>query len=232
MPAQVGIVMLDADIPRPLGDVGNPQSYPFAVEMAVCQGATSNQVVEHAAGGLVPALTETARMLERNGVRAVSTCCGFLAIHQRELAAALHVPVATSSLLQVPMILQMLQPDQLVGVVTANGSTLGNEHLAAVGIGEHLQHRVQVIGLEKTQHLYPVLMGKNGHLDQKLAEDEVLLAVRQALKERPRIGAFVMECTNLPPYSEAVRTMTGLPVWDALSMIRWLKEGLQYRQGS
>lgn len=223
--SEIGIVMLENNIPRPVGDVGNPASFPFPVTLAVCKGASTGQVLEHAAEGLLPAITETARSLQAEGATAVTTCCGFLAIHQQELAASLQVPVATSSLLQVPLVLQLLQPQQSVGVITANGRTLGQDHLGAVGIGPELQQRVHIIGIERTNHLYPVLTSDGGKLDQSLAQDEVVAVAQEALTNQPEIGAFVLECTNLPPYSAAIKAATGKPVWDALTLIRWLELG-------
>lgn len=224
--AEIGIVMLDNKIPRPVGDVGNADSFPFPVTLAVCKGAGTEKVLEHAAEGLLPAITETAKSLQAEGATAVTTCCGFLAIHQQELAASLPVPVATSSLLQVPLILQLLQPHQSVGVITANGKTLGARHLSAVGISLESQERVHLIGIERTPHLYRVLTSDGAELDQSVAQAEVVGVARHAVASNPDIGAFVLECTNLPPYSEAIKAATGRPVWDAVSLIRWLQLGV------
>lgn len=225
-PSEIGIVMLDNEIPRVVGDVGNPASFPFPVTLAVCDGARTDQVLEHAAEGLLPAITETAQSLVNEGAIALSTCCGFLAIHQLELAASVPVPVATSSLLQVPLVLQLLQPHQSIGIMTANGSTLTSSHLGAVGIDTHLQQRVKVIGIEHTAHLYGVLTSNGAKLDQSVAQAEVVGVAKQAVETNPDIGAFVLECTNLPPYSEAIKESTGRPVWDAISLIRWLQLGV------
>ncbi|MFB8369768.1 hypothetical protein ACFC25_10435 [Pseudarthrobacter sp. NPDC055928] len=225
-PSEIGIVMLDNEIPRVVGDVGNPASFPFPVSLAVCEGARTDQVLEHAAEGLLPAITETAQSLVNEGALGLSTCCGFLAIHQQELAASLPVPVATSSLLQVPLVLQLLQPHQSIGIMTANGSTLTSTHLGAVGIDTHLQQRVKVIGIEHTAHLYGVLTSNGAKLDQSVAQAEVVGVAKQAVETNPDIGAFVLECTNLPPYSEAIKESTGRPVWDAISLIRWLQLGV------
>jgi len=218
--------MLDNKIPRPVGDVGNPASFPFPVRLAVCKGASTDQVVEHGAEGLLPAITETAKSLQAEGATAVTTGCGFLAIHQKELAASLSVPVATSSLLQVPLILQLLQPHQSVGIITANAATLNAHHLNAVGISSESQERVHVLGIERTPHLYRVLTSDDEKLDQSVAQAEVVGVARHAVAANPDIGAFVLECTNLPPYSEAIKAATGRPVWDAVSLIRWLQDGV------
>merc|ERR1719183_1512568 len=37
------------------------------------------------------------------------------------------------------------------------------------------------------------------------------------LKKNPRIRAILLECTELPPYADALRASTGLPVFDAIT---------------
>ena len=43
----------------------------------------------------------------------------------------------------------------------------------------------------------------------KLAQDTV--------KANPQLRAIIFECTELPPYSDAVRAATGLPVFDSIT---------------
>lgn len=223
----VGVLLLDNHLPRPRGDVGNARSFDFPVAYAVIPDAETSRVVERCATGLLEGARQTAHALVRLGARAVTTCCGFLAIFQRELADSLDVPVATSSLMQVPLVLQTLRSDQRVAVLTVNASTLTRDHFAAVGVDEAQLDRVTLVGLEEAEHFYPMIMGDIDHLDQDRAEREVVLAATAAVRTDERIGAFVFECTNLPPYAEAVRAATGRPVWDANALIRWLRSGVQ-----
>lgn len=224
--ADVGIVLLDNDLPRPRGDVGNAETFGYPVAYATGHGAGTVQVVEGGAEGQFDSIADAADRLVASGVRAVTTCCGFLAIFQRELARRTGVPTATSSLLQVPVVLRLLRPDQRVCVLTVNGSTLSDEHLAAVGVDANDRDRVDVVGLEQTAHFYPMITGQIRELDVARAQDEVVAAARRALSADPALGAFVFECTNLPPYSAAVRAATGLPVWDAVTLIDWLRAGV------
>ena len=46
--------------------------------------------------------------------------------------------------------------------------------------------------------------------------DELVQAERA---KHPRIRAVLLECTELPPYADAVRAATGLPVLDAITMV-------------
>lgn len=223
----VGIVLLDNDLPRPLGDVGNARTFDFPVAYATGHGADTVRVVENGATGLYESIAAAADALVASGVRAVTTCCGFLAVFQRELAGRTGVPTATSSLLQVPQVLRLLAPDRTVCVLSVNASTLSDAHLAAVGIDETDRARVRLVGLEDTEHFYRVIItGEHRELDLERAGAEVVAAARAAVADAPDIGAFVFECTNLPPYAAAVREATGLPVWDAVTLIDWLRAGV------
>lgn len=223
----VGVLLLDNQLPRPRGDVGNARTFDFPVAYAVIPEADTARVVERCASGLSDNARATARRLVWLGARAISTCCGFLAIFQRELADTVDVPVATSSLLQIPLVLQTLRSDQRVAVLTVNASTLTSDHFTGVGVTDAHLARVTVVGLEDTGHFHPVIMGDVDHLDRDRAEREVVAAATEAVQEDERIGAFVFECTNLPPYADAVRAATGRPVWDATSLIRWLQSGVR-----
>src|ERR671938_449382 len=108
--APVGILLLDARFPRPPGDIAYAETFDFPVVYRVVERATPSRVVDDGAAGLVDAFCAAARELEAAGVRAICTSCGFLALHQPALAAAVRVPVFTSSLLQIPSILTALAP--------------------------------------------------------------------------------------------------------------------------
>jgi hypothetical protein len=64
------------------------------------------------------------------------------------------------------------------------------------------------------------------------ADAGVVGAARAAVEQNPAIGAFVFECTNLPPYADAVRRATSRPVWDATSLIYWLRSGVRSGRGA
>ena len=49
------------------------------------------------------------------------------------------------------------------------------------------------------------------------------------VSERPELGAFLIECSMLPPYSKAVQDATGLPVFDFLTMIDYHEKAAHRR---
>ena len=225
----VGILLLDARFPRPPGDIAFAETFDFPVLYRVVQRATPSRVVLDEAAGLVEDFCAAARELEAVGVRAISTSCGFLALHQQALASAVRVPVFTSSLLQIPTVLTALAPDRKVGVLTISAHTLTPAHFAAVGVDAAMLERVVVAGLEQAEALYRPIIDNRGPLDVERAEGQVVEAAESLVDAHPEVGALVLECTNLPPYSAAIQRATGLPVWDAISLVHWVHGAVRQR---
>ena len=50
---------------------------------------------------------------------------------------------------------------------------------------------------------------------------------QEVLAANPDVRAILMECTELPPYSDALRAKTGLPVYDAISACDFFMMGVQ-----
>ena len=225
----VGILLLDARFPRPPGDIAVAETFEFPVLYQVVRHATPRRVVCDEAAGLVEAFCDAARALETAGVRAISTSCGFLALHQAALASAVRVPVFTSSLLQVPAVLRALAPDRKVGVLTISAETLTPAHFAEVGVDGPMLERVVVGGLEGAEALYRPIIDNRGPLDVDAARAQVVAAAVSLAAAHPEVGALVLECTNLPPYAAAIQAATGLPVWDAISLVRWVHSAVRQR---
>jgi hypothetical protein len=223
--APVGILMLATRFERIPGDAGNPATWPFPVLLRVVPGAEPGRVVLDGARGLLPGFVAGARELAARGARLITTSCGFLALFQAELAAAVNVPVATSALLQIPWLQATLPRGSRVGVVTASAASLSAAHFQAVGAPAD----TPTIGLEGTELYRVVVGGEAVTFDVAQARRDVTAASRRLLAGHPEVAAVVLECTNLPPYAAAVRAATGLPVYDIVSMVCWLQAGLPRR---
>jgi Asp/Glu/hydantoin racemase len=220
----VGILMLDTRFPRIPGEMGNATTYPFPVRYHRVTGANPDLVVRRGAEGLLPNFIEGARALEREGVGAITTNCGFLIKYQRELAAAVSVPVFTSSLLMVPMVHRMLAPGRRVGIMTVNAATLQAEHLAGAGIGPDIP--LAVAGMEGEKEFTRVMLGDELELDVDLAREEHIRVARRLIGDHPDIGAIVLECTNMPPYAADIQRETGRAVFDIISLVRMAHDAL------
>ena len=224
--ASLGILMLEARFPRIRGDMGNALTWPFPVLFRVVKGASPERVVLNQAAGLLPDFLEAAAELVSFGAEAITTNCGFLSLFQREIAAHVSVPVATSALMQVPWVQATLPPGKRVGVITVSGSSLTPQHLAAAGAPSD----TPFVGTEAGQEFFRVLiLGEKQDMDVDLAAQDIAAAGRRLMRLHPDIGAVVLECTNMPPYANGLQRMLGVPVYDVYSMITWLHAGLRPR---
>jgi Asp/Glu/hydantoin racemase len=220
----VGILMLDTRFPRIPGDMGNATTFPFPVRYHRVSGAAPDLVVRRGAEGLLDAFVDAARHLEREGVGAITTNCGFLVKFQQQMAAAVRVPVFTSSLLLVPIVHRLLAPDRRVGIMTVNAPSLTAEHLAGAGIDVGIP--LAVVGMETEKEFTRVLLDDELELDVEAARDEHIRIARRLVGEHPDVGAIVLECTNMPPYADDIRRGTGLPVFDITSLVRMAHDAL------
>jgi hypothetical protein len=222
----VGILMLDTRFPRIAGDMGNAGTFDFPVRYHRVDGASPDKVVRGGHQALLPSFIEGARFLEREGVRAITTNCGFLAKFQGEMAAAVTVPVFTSSLMLVPMVHRMLPRGRAVGIMTVDASSLGTPHLTGAGITPDMP--VVVAGLETEKEFARVMLDDALELDVDAARGEHVAVARRLVAEHPEIGAIVLECTNMPPYAADVQAATGLPVFDITGLIRMVHAALRH----
>ncbi|MDH2400107.1 aspartate/glutamate racemase family protein [Bradyrhizobium sp. SSUT18] len=225
--APLGILMLEARFPRIPGDMGNGTTWPFPVLYRVVSGASPEKVVLRGAAGLLPDFIDAAKDLVRLGAEAITTNCGFLSLFQKEIAAAVGVPVATSSLMQVPWVQATLPPGRRVGLVTVSGSTLTPAHLEGAGVPLD----TPLVGTEHGKEFFRVLIkAEKDDMDIAQAERDVVEAGKELVAKHPDVGAIVLECTNMPPYAAALQAEVGLPVYDIYSMITWFHAGLRPRQ--
>jgi len=220
----IGVLMLDTVFPRIPGDIGNASTFPFPVLYYKVRNAFPTRVVREGDPGLLEGFIEGARALEANGVLAITTGCGFLSPFQRQLAEAVRVPVFTSALMMVPMVARMLGPDREVAIMTVDSTSLGPRHLAAAGITEEIP--IVIGGMEKGRAFTPVLLDNEMELDEDAARREHVEVARDLVERHPTVGAIVLESTNMPPYAQAIREVTGRPVFDITTLIRMVHAAL------
>jgi hypothetical protein len=212
----IGILMLETTFPRIKGDIGNPDTFSFPVLYQTVTGATPQKVVLDAGTGLVKDFIDAGRALVSRGAKAITTSCGFLSLFHRQLVDALPVPVFTSSLLQVHLARWVIRSDQKIGIITARRQSLTGVHLAGVGI---CNYPLAIAGMDDAPEFSAVFIGGKPALDEPRCRREMQSAADRLMLEHPDVGAIVLECTNMPPYADTVRQATGLPVFDAVTMV-------------
>ena len=189
--APLGILMLEARFPRIPGDMGNGTTWPFPVLYRVVSGASPEKVVLKGAAGLLPDFIDAAKDLVRLGAEAITTNCGFLSLFQKEIAAAVGVPVATSSLMQVPWVQATLPPGKRVGLVTVSGSTLTPAHLEGAGVPLD----TPLVGTEHGKEFFRVLI--------KAEKDDMDVGWPSVTWSRPASSLSPKTLTSAPSCSNA-----------------------------
>ena len=162
--------------------------------------------------------------MEEQGIGAITTSCGFNSIFQRELADSVNIPVFTSSLMQIPFVLNMIRKQQAVGVITAKKSALSEQHLENVGINK--QMLIQIQGMEACTEWNKIFSSPDKDINISIVENDIVSRAC-SMMERSDIGAFVLECTDLPPFSNAVRKATGRPVFDFVTLTNFVYHGIR-----
>jgi len=216
----IGILILDASYPCVPGNVGNASTYDFPVRYREVRGASINRLLNERDPSLLQPFIDAAKELEAEGVKAITGACGFMALFQRQVAESVSVPVFLSSLLQVPFIHRTLTSGQKVGVITANAGALTKEHFMSTGIGDDIE--LAIGGMEDQEEFRTSILEEKGTLDSDKIEHEVVGVAERLVADNPEVGAILLECSDLPPYAAAIQNAVGLPVFDFITMIRYV----------
>lgn len=227
---RIGILMIEGRFPRPPGAIGNSLSFDFPVLHHVVRGGSGGVVVHQASQastdsskfrGIIEPWISGAQELERQGCRAITTSCGFAILFQKQLAAAVSVPVWSSSLLLGPVILAGLAAGKKLGVVTADATAITDAHLEAAGLDSS---RCALIGMEGCAEFAATTWGDQPYMDVKQVEDETLGVIDRLISEHRNLGAILLECSLLPPYAAAVQKAANLPVFDFTHLIKLIHD--------
>lgn len=220
--ATLGILMLETRFPRIHGDIGNAYTWPFPVQYRIVRGATPDKVVLNDPRLLVDTFVAAAQDLVASGCDGITTNCGFLALIQDQISEAVPVPVATSSLMQIPMVQQMLPKGKRVGVLTISKDNLSPAHLRAAGAPLN----TPIMGTDNGRTFSRDILGDAESINFADCRLDLLDAARALVTTHKDIGAIVLECTNMTPYAADIRKLTGLPVFSIYSLVRWFHQGL------
>lgn len=215
----IGILLLDSCAPYIPGDVANATTYSYPVRYNRVPGLTVKRIFNHDMD-LLDSIINAALELKKDGVRAITGDCGFMAIYQKDLVCHLGLPVFMSSLLQVPFMERLIGEDDKIGIITANSKSLDKTVLRPCGadLGEKLIIR----GLEDCPNFAAAFIDETGKLNKQKVESEVVSVANQMIAEVPEVKLLLFECSVLAPYGPAVQQATGLPIFDFITMINYI----------
>lgn len=206
------------ELPKTLA---GPETFRFPVKRLQVPGASARHVVD-GDRSVRDAYIHSARQLEKEGVAAIIANCGFTALFQADVAAAVSIPVALSSLLLVPVVAKTLPPGRKIGILTYEASKLTEHHFVGAGWSSR-EISVVVKGIEGSESWQELVKPIPKPRVTVLIKD-VMAAATCLLQAEPDIGALVFECTAFPVAADTVRRETGLRVADVLTLANMLIE--------
>lgn len=217
----IGIIYID-DVYYPMmpGNVVNAYTYDFPVRMKAVDDIDCQELF-HMDEHVYERVITACQKLRQEGVRAISGACGFFGNYQKAVAAQMDIPVALSSLVQIPWVAQLLKPSQEIGIITADASSITDHLLDNCGITPELKKRLVIKDALQTKEFNCVVKNR-GMWDNTVARQEIVSLAKQIVSEFPTTGAIVLECSDMPPYAYCVQETVQLPVFDFITLIKWL----------
>jgi len=214
----IGIVVIDIWYPLVPGNVANATTFNFPVMFKVLKGASVEKILCGDPALLSP-LIEGAKELIQQGARAIVGACGSFAYYQKAAASVLEVPTFLSVMLQVPLILQGLKPNQRLGIFSASASALTPRVFEQCNITDPSR-----LAITEAHNLpeFQVLSSCMGRLNSKKLEQQVVEHMQRFVRDNPDIGAILIQCSDLPPYAWAIQNAVKLPIFDMNSLINWV----------
>lgn len=214
----LGVVRLDYEYPPAPGDSDHPGSFGYDVyyrcvpglTFEMCQSGQFTELVERR-------FADAIKHLEARGASAITGDCDFMMAFQVLARKIASKPIFMSSMVQCPIIAASLDPDDDILILTANSESLKPQKeilLTSCGF-DVSKERFHIHGCEDVPGFEAVSLGQK--VDVEKVQPGILQLVKGIIKEKPEIRAILLECTELPPYADALRYHTGLPVWDAIT---------------
>lgn len=215
--ATLGVIRLDYNNQFSPGDIDDPYSFVYPVLYRAVPGFTFDMCMT---GKMTPEVEDefiaAIKYLDSLGVSAIIGDCGFMLWFQELASQHTHLPIAMSSLCSLPSVTVALGQHGKIAIFTASADSLEPMHdliKDMCGIETH-EDKFVIVGCEDIEGFDPIFVG--GKLDAKKATAGIVEKAKKVVREHP-IRGFFFECTQLPPFSDAVRAATHKPVWDSIT---------------
>lgn len=223
----IGILMLDTQFPRVPGDIGNARSYHFPVRYKVVKDAIPEKIMgDEPDKGLLAPFIEAAQELEKEGVKAITTSCGFLAPFQRDLANAVNIPVFTSALMLAPLIRTMMNENQVLGVFTERARYMNEAHFQKVGWSTR-DIPTAITGMPEDSPFPALFIGNQREGDRAVLKECMEELTRRHMAAHPNTGAILFECTNFGPFTKDVQAIAKVPVYGINQLLEFVASAVR-----
>ena len=216
----IGIIYIeDVNYPMVPGNVNNAYTYNFPVLLKPVPNLDQKRLFAADPTIADDIIVMAKDMAQREGIRALSSGCGFFGNFQSVVSESLDIPVALSTLVMVPWISTLIKPHEKIRVLTANASALNENIFKNCKIDDVSKLVVKDLRHEPE---FSCILEYRGTFDNNKVREEVVNKAKEIIKENDDIGAILLECSDMPPYAYAIQNATQLPVFDFITLIKFL----------
>lgn len=218
----IGILMMDTVFPRLVGDIGNARTYKVPVRYYTVRNVSVDKMnAANAEKLLLKPFIDAALELEREGCKAITTSCSFLAGFQKQLADAVHIPVFTNTLLLAPFVHSMLNSCLKIGIFTERADLIHDDYFAQLGWSSK-DIPVCISGMPEDSPFSRLFIQDNLEEDIEVLEASIKELTLKHMEEYPDTGAILLECTNFAPFTNLIQNLSGVPVFGINQLLEYM----------
>lgn len=217
---EVGALVMKSWVPKPPGHISCATNYDFPVYYYPVEN-TNTKTIHGGAKEIIPSLIEATKELKDIGCNALITSCGYFGHYQKKIAEEGIMPTYLSSVCLIPFIFNVMPQGKSLAIICYNKEKFTAELLTACSVPDELREKCYVYDIINEVELGRIITDC-GEYDVTKGREEVVSVAQNAVAEHEDIGAFLLECTDLPPHSFAIQAATNLPVFDSTTMVKFV----------
>jgi len=223
---KVGILVFSTDTPRVPGDAGHSDTFDYQVRYEVIQGGFADLI--NGSDEIRQRIVDGCLNLKKYGIQAVIGDCGMMSLYQDVIGKEAEILFAGSSLVQIPLVWQLIGRSGSIGIITGHPEMLGMKHLIHSGWTPDI--RLSIQGMEDEAHFAEIVINGGHGLNVEQMKQDVLNAGRKLKEKTPDLRAVILECSNLPSYAAVLHDDLDVPVFDIVSAANLLAYGIDPKQ--
>lgn len=220
------------------GDIDAAQSFCYPVKYAIAKDCTFKNLCnpqsflfnEHLKKQMEDGIKKAIQTLEDAGCTAITSDCGLFIWMQQFAREQTQKQIIMSPLVFLSSMLQSSGQKNKIAIFTSKGKSirylLKSKHMNKFLLG--YRKRLIIVGCDEQK--YGIVDGfeaieAGDTVDVKKVKIGIRNVARNVLKKHPDVKAILVECTEMPAYSDSIREETNLPVFDAITVCDQLMAG-------
>src|SRR5688572_4305582 len=220
--AKIGIMLLETTPDRLEGSLAHPDTFECDVQYDTLQGIWVDQILS-ASPTHTPSFVQAAKRLETDGAAVLITNCGYSIAYQAAVQGSVRIPAALSSLMLLPLLDALRSPGRKIGLLTYDAVRLTEAHLRAAWPQYH-PDAVAIGGFQGTKS-WSDMARDDAVYDVDQIKSDITNVVNGLMKQD--LQFLLVECAALCAFIPHLKSVTGLPVFDIVSLANFLSSGIQ-----